>query len=375
MGKNLGLDTGSAGIVGVVVYPHNPYGSPLYTTTYSTNGNKTFSFTATTDQARIKIYRYASNGLPIYFYLDNITIKGPKIITDTVKMRNVYRYAFNGIEKADEIAGAGNHYTAVFGEYDSRLGRRWNQDPKPNTSISNYAVFGNNPIWFSDPFFDSIKSTQEGFNILNEGLTATLGKDHGFSYDNDKGIMNFKALEGKTYTADQQEVICRIQTLIESDKNTNVNIVNHDEKIGILGKSLADFGFNGVTATPADFSSFNVFIARNPKEYGMIANPKYNPLRPDGQTEEIPGYVNTSLIFRGVSVIHEVGGHSYLKLTLPTLTQPTHNTLVESFETTFRQFYQIGIYDSKRDVKRANKNGLGVNLGDPKFLGGTADKH
>jgi hypothetical protein len=66
-----------------------------------------------------------------------------------------YRYGFNSHEKSDEIAGEGNHTTAFFGEYDTRLGRRWNQDPKPNPSISNYAVFANNPIWYNDIKLDS----------------------------------------------------------------------------------------------------------------------------------------------------------------------------------------------------------------------------
>lgn len=286
-----------------------------------------------------------------------------------------YRFGFNGQEKVDEISGSGNHYTAMFWEYDPRLGRRWNQDPKPNPSISNYAAFGNNPIWFTDVLGDTIKATQEGFNVMNEGLTSTLGENHGFGYDAEKGIMTYAAPEGASYTADQQSIIDRYSTLISSDKNTNVNIVNHDEKIGLVGMSLADMGFNAVTITPTDFSSFNVFIARQPKEMGMVSNPKFNPLRPDGQPEQIPGFVNTALYYRGVASVHEVGGHAYLRLTQPKLTQTDHNRLVESFETNFRQFYQIGTYDRKRDVKRANKAGLNVKLGDPRYLGGSADTH
>ena len=63
---------------------------------------------------------------------------------------NPYRFAFNGQEKVDEIAGAGNHNTAEFWEYDTRLGRRWNLDPKLTIGISGYACFGNNPVFFSD---------------------------------------------------------------------------------------------------------------------------------------------------------------------------------------------------------------------------------
>ena len=57
---------------------------------------------------------------------------------------------YNGQEKVDEIAGAGNHTTAEFWEYDTRLGRRWNVDPVVKPWESSYACFANNPIWFSD---------------------------------------------------------------------------------------------------------------------------------------------------------------------------------------------------------------------------------
>lgn len=73
-----------------------------------------------------------------------------------------YRFGFNGQEKDDEVAGAGNTNTAMFWEYDTRLGRRWNLDPKPNPSISDYACFANNPIEICDPNGDSTWTTQKG---------------------------------------------------------------------------------------------------------------------------------------------------------------------------------------------------------------------
>jgi hypothetical protein len=57
-----------------------------------------------------------------------------------------YRWGFNGQQREDEIAGEGNHNTAKFWEYDSRLGRRWNLDPKPQIGNSDYGVNRNNPI-------------------------------------------------------------------------------------------------------------------------------------------------------------------------------------------------------------------------------------
>jgi hypothetical protein len=65
-------------------------------------------------------------------------------------------YGFNGQEKCPEIAEG--HTTALFWEYDSRLGRRWNLDPKPNPSVSQYATFENNPIWLSDVKGDSVRA-------------------------------------------------------------------------------------------------------------------------------------------------------------------------------------------------------------------------
>jgi RHS repeat-associated protein len=62
-----------------------------------------------------------------------------------------YRYGFNGQEKTDEIAGLGNHTTAKFWEYDTRIGRRWNLDPVRKEYESPYVTFGNNPLRYIDP--------------------------------------------------------------------------------------------------------------------------------------------------------------------------------------------------------------------------------
>ncbi len=69
---------------------------------------------------------------------------------------NSYRFGLNGQEKDDEIYGAtGTSYTAEFWQYDPRIGRRWNLDPVDQISISNYAAFALNPIWFVDPKGDN----------------------------------------------------------------------------------------------------------------------------------------------------------------------------------------------------------------------------
>jgi hypothetical protein len=42
-------------------------------------------------------------------------------------------------------------------EWDTRTGRRWNQDPKPDPSLSNYEGLRDNPIWHDDPLGDIVQ--------------------------------------------------------------------------------------------------------------------------------------------------------------------------------------------------------------------------
>ena len=60
-----------------------------------------------------------------------------------------YRYAHNGQEKDNEIFDGA--LSAEFWEYDSRLGRRWENDPIIYEGESPYACFSNNPILLNDP--------------------------------------------------------------------------------------------------------------------------------------------------------------------------------------------------------------------------------
>jgi RHS repeat-associated protein len=73
-----------------------------------------------------------------------------------VQGNSSYRYGFNGQEKSDDVI-VGNT-TAEFWEYDSRIGRRWNIDPKPEISVSPYSTLQNNPIWNTDANGDTTRA-------------------------------------------------------------------------------------------------------------------------------------------------------------------------------------------------------------------------
>jgi RHS repeat-associated protein len=77
----------------------------------------------------------------------------------------------NGQEKDDEIAQG--IYTAMYWEYDSRIGRRWNLDPKPFVGISYYSCFLNNPIMFADPNGDKVRfdNAKAFFKVIGKAIT------------------------------------------------------------------------------------------------------------------------------------------------------------------------------------------------------------
>jgi RHS repeat-associated protein len=122
-----------------------------------------------------------------------------------------YRYGFNGQEKQTEITGNNSHYTAEFWMYDSRAGRRWNLDPKPNPSISSYATFANNPIWFSDPKGDTIV-------VDNKGTITRNDKTDNFVYTLQGGKMTKLGELGKTVNVNKIYKNLLKQNAKEADK-------------------------------------------------------------------------------------------------------------------------------------------------------------
>jgi len=104
-----------------------------------------------------------------------------------------YRFSFNGQEKDDEVAGAGNSYTAEFWQYDSRLGRRWNVDPIVKPWQSGYSCFSGNPIWRIDPNGDD-----DFFNAFGQYL-CSIGTGSKINVITAAGVLQISALNPSTY--------------------------------------------------------------------------------------------------------------------------------------------------------------------------------
>jgi hypothetical protein len=165
-----------------------------------------------------------------------------------------YRFGYNTQENTDEIAGKGNHTTALYWEYDSRLGRRWNLDPIIFSWQSPYSVNFNNAIVFTDPFglFGSRGEAREYKE--NHGLRGRVRKqdDGTFAINNKKdGTSYYRdySTVGITYYGQQDEGV--IKGVLAKQKANSRKIINTDA----WGHVLNAFDFaNGAKIELIDYA-------------------------------------------------------------------------------------------------------------------------
>jgi len=160
---------------------------------------------------------------------------------------NGYRYGFNGQEKSTELND--NLYNAEYWEYDSRIGRRWNLDPKPTIGVSDYSAFLNNPIWhndvkgdtifrpssmphtFEDPLKMVLYKTPLGKQLLDEYSKSSKENIYFYAFDLDKS--------GKTFKSDNDAIMNTVNELNVKDN------VNSDGKV-VMGNNFDDKAREGM---------------------------------------------------------------------------------------------------------------------------------
>jgi YD repeat-containing protein len=151
-----------------------------------------------------------------------------------------YRFGFNNQEKDDEVAGPGNHNTATFWEYDTRLGRRWNQDPVVKPWESLYACLSDNPILLNDPDGDdyglTTKKDQDG-KITHVKVSAKIFINGDGASANRATELTMSAKETyKTETVDGVEVSFDIQYVYDPKKTTGDLNSKLEENLLIFNK-------------------------------------------------------------------------------------------------------------------------------------------
>lgn len=140
-------------------------------------------------------------------------MSGRKYISGT----SSYRYSINGQEKESELNE--NITTALFWEYDSRTGRRWNMDPKPNIRVSPYNSFGSNPILNSDSRGDTLDIPFNNPNANADNTTRVASENDIFSLVNKENIKYIKiAQSGRITIDDSQFGPLQKRRIMNSDK-------------------------------------------------------------------------------------------------------------------------------------------------------------
>ena len=192
------------------------------------------------------------------------------------------RYGMNGQEKDNEV-GEGI-YTAEFWEYDSKIARRWNLDPKIKLWESPYASFANNPIWFTDPngadtTFKKSDGTydKQAQNDFNKAQNQVLNE---IKINNDKiGELKDKAIE-KQWSAEK----------------LSRKLSDPQDRISELNKLKDDFDYICSSSTPLITYSSDI-TGFKPTDNGKITMSYADGVAVSGKIWIRPGKTST--------VIHE----------------------------------------------------------------------
>src|SRR5690625_1819381 len=277
----------------------------------NTDGSNTFNYTATSSEIFVQIRQAAT------YYLDNIRMY--RTYQDTVFVGGfdvdvAYRYGYNTQERVDEVSGKGNHYTAEFWEYSPRLGRRWNRDPKSNPSISNYAAFANNPIFYSDPYGDTLDI---GNNEASKNDILSLVKEANRKYltfENNRVGIDFGTLntQEKADLLKSDEGLSLINDVISSDKKMLyeaselfIGYINIEEKEKIIKfMYLDDNAVVNASSFGKDSRNKNIYLPKDGYD-GQVTIAPNVVFYELGKNERIVKKPRASIVFHELSENYE----------------------------------------------------------------------
>jgi len=110
-----------------------------------------------------------------------------------------YRYSINGQEVEFDLNK--NITSALYWEYDSRIGRRWNVDPLTShhkqIGLSPYNAFSNNPIQYFDPkgmIWEDPKDAKRLNKFINDRIESINKDNTEIQAQIDKGGLSEKKL-------------------------------------------------------------------------------------------------------------------------------------------------------------------------------------
>lgn len=196
-----------------------------------------------------------------------------------------YKYGFNGQEQDNEIYGAGNSTTALYWQYDARLGRRWNIDPKPNALFSPYSTFSNNPMFYTDVLGDTVYVFDDngiftGQIIADDGPHRGRMGDMEFEFgdqvNDHKNLINPNDYDEKTW----ETYLSRRES--KSEDWWKVSIEEYDdvrkrmEDAGVFDKRTTFQGLRAINGNVGTKLDYGLGLERKepPGEYKILSTEK-----------------------------------------------------------------------------------------------------
>jgi hypothetical protein len=214
--------------------------SPSTIATLNINASGTYRLKFRATGGNTTVYIASTVAATSIFYIDAVIIEEDKL------SKAGYRFGFNGQEKDDEVDGAGNSYTAEFWQYDPRLGRRWNMDPKHFAWESPYSVMADNPICNTDIRGDKWKDPQKDGAKAAELKKDLSSREKSLSRDQEKYEKKAERFKGK-----DQEKYDQYSSLANKAKEGVMEMRNAQTELDVMGseKTSQVFAFEEITGS------------------------------------------------------------------------------------------------------------------------------
>ncbi len=294
-----------------------------------TISDKKLAVASTTDPNLIAYYN-ADVVTANDYYPFGMTMPGRKF----TQPNSSYRYGFNGQENSDEI-GAGLT-TAMYWEYDSRIGRRWNVDPILKEWESPYLCFSGNPILFSDINGDDSNKGPDkpiytaGTNLEPVIIKCVIKKKKAFTIDS-KNLV--KANVTTTCHTSNEE----ITNAFNESYNKALAAVNNGKGLDIKGGQVALPTTSPVVKFLNLFFGPEIYTGRHPTTGEFSIN---------GFAIKNDGYVDTHPL-PTINIVHSVG----IKGGLPVVFKAVNSNLPHAVT----RGVQHGIFVSTEEASLALK--------------------
>ena len=248
-------------VVNTIVNNSNSYSYVFNYTDHLGNIRVSYGLNASNIPTILEENNYYPYGLNHKNY--NVTKRGYGMIEGELDIEACsncsYRYKYNGKELQEELGL--NMYSMDMRQYDPAIARWVVQDPVVHHSISPYAAFNNNPVYFSDPdgrdpITKTVSRTSITASIDSDGnTTVTMKKYSVTTVTNDDG--------SKTVTT-SNSTTTNVITNKEGDKNniqfsSSSNVVSRTDTYNSNGE-MTSKGTQTRKTEPLKYDTDNGFF-------------------------------------------------------------------------------------------------------------------